>query len=271
MANRLINQAGNSKLHSRPGGWPLFIIVNLLLFWLLHAIAFFSHEFAHSFTAFILGWKKNPLALNYGDATPGNILLQLNIDENVDYAPIFSSNNGVIAAIIAVAGMLIGNGLIDYPIARIGLQRAIENNTRVWGLFFFWFWVTCVGNFISYVPVRTFSPHGDMHTVCEGLHCQPWLIAIVLGIPLVYFLIHFVVKILPAAVSWLYPAQTGKQVFIIVLTSLVLFGFYGIAGIAGQGPEAHIMSVLSICLFAPLTIGISVWRVLRGRKLTDEN
>lgn len=262
MANLLINQPNKSSNNNKPGGgWPLFIVLNLFLFWLLHAIAFFSHEYAHSFTAFVLGWKKNPLALNYGSLNIGNILLQFDIDENVDYAPIFSSNHGTIAAIIAIAGMLIGNALIDYPIARIGLQRAIKNNSRTWGLFCYWFCVVSVGNFISYVPVRTFTSHGDMHTVCKGLHCSPWLIIIVLGLLLMYFFVHFIVKILPSAVSWLYPTQTGKQVFIIVLTNLILFGFYGIVGIAGQGPEAHIMSLVSICLFAPVTIAFSIWRV----------
>lgn len=271
MAHLSIYQSNksNNNNNRRGGGWPLFIVLNLFLFWLLHAVAFFSHEFAHSFTAFIAGWKKNPFALNYGRPTIANILLQFDIDENVDYTPIFNSDNGAIAAIIAVAGMLVGNAFIDYPIARTGLKRSIKNGSRGWGLFFYWFWVTCVGNFISYVPVRTFTTHGDMYTVCKGLHCSPWLIIVVLGIPLVYLLVHFIVKVLPSAASWLYPGQTGKQVFIIVLTSLILFGFYGIAGIAGQGQEAHIMSVLSACFFAPVTIAVSVWRVVRRGKFTS--
>lgn len=47
-----------------------FLLQLALLSWLTHALAYFLHEFGHSFTAWITGYKANPLALNYGHLSP---------------------------------------------------------------------------------------------------------------------------------------------------------------------------------------------------------
>ena len=68
--------------------WLAFVLITLLFLLTAHAAAFFPHEYAHSTVAWILGWKTNPFALNYGHLNAGNLLAQLDIDENVDYAPL---------------------------------------------------------------------------------------------------------------------------------------------------------------------------------------
>jgi hypothetical protein len=60
--------------------WPLVLIQ----LWVAHAIGYLAHEYAHSFTVWIVHYKANPLALNYGHLSLKNILLQADIDENVD-------------------------------------------------------------------------------------------------------------------------------------------------------------------------------------------
>ena len=62
------------------------------------------HEYAHSFTAWLLHFKANPLALDYGHLNLNNLLFQDDIDENVDYAPIFAAKRGSSVALIAVPG-----------------------------------------------------------------------------------------------------------------------------------------------------------------------
>ena len=62
------------------------------------------HEYAHSFTAWLLHFKANPLALDYGHVNLNNLLFQDDIDENVDYAPIFAAERGSSVALIAVPG-----------------------------------------------------------------------------------------------------------------------------------------------------------------------
>lgn len=102
-----------SDINWLPGNnWFVFTFFMIIIILVAHALALFSHEYAHSFTAWLLGWKTNPLALNYGELTPINILAQIQIDENVGYDPIFAGGHGWQAAMISAAGMLIGNGFI---------------------------------------------------------------------------------------------------------------------------------------------------------------
>jgi len=242
--------------------WPAFVLLALVLMWVAHAIAFFAHEYAHSFTAWVLGWKTNPLALNYGHWSTGNVLAQQDIDGNVDYDPIFAAGQGVAAAVIAAAGMVIGNGLITYPISRWGFAGARRSVSRVRGLFFYWLCVASVGNFIDYVPTRTFASHGDMHMIVKGLHCSPWWIVVIFGIPFAAILLHFYLRYQPTVLYWLFPASKARRVILVVLSALALFGFYGAAGWSDYGGIVHAISMASVCLVLPLAIIIGIRTVV---------
>jgi len=100
--------------------WPVFVLTIVWQLWLAHAIAFFAHEYSHSFVAWMLGWKANPLALNYAHLSWIIVLTQLGIDQNVDEVPIFHGGHGVQAAMISAAGMVIGNLLLTLPLSRWG-------------------------------------------------------------------------------------------------------------------------------------------------------
>ncbi len=78
--------------------WPVFALIVAIQIWATHAIAFFAHEYGHSFTAAALGWKADPFVLNFGDLSWSNLLAMFKIDERVDYAPIFKSGNGAQAS-----------------------------------------------------------------------------------------------------------------------------------------------------------------------------
>lgn len=232
------------------------------MLWVLHAIAFFAHEYAHSFTAWILGWKANPLAINYGHLTVGNVLAQFDIDENVDYGPIFAAGHGAVAAVIAAAGMVIGNGLITYPISRWGFAAARRSGSRARGLFFYWLCIASVGNFIDYVPTRTFASHGDMHTIVQGLGCSPWWIIVLAGIPFVLALVHFFFRYQPGALYWLFPASRSRRVIMAVLAAFALFGFYGAVGLSGYGEVARAISITSVCALLPLAVVVGIRTVV---------
>jgi hypothetical protein len=250
-----------------PGrSWPLFIVLTLVLLWVIHAVAFFPHEYAHSFSAWLLGWKTNPLALDYGGLNTGNIVAQFDIDENVDYDPIFAAHHDVEAAFIAVAGMAIGNGL-TYLVSRWGYRRARKDGARTWALACYWLCVASVGNFIDYVPIRTFTTHGDMHTVERGLHCSPWWVAIILGVPGLLAVFHFLLRLAPDALRWLFPDSRGRRNVMVVLTSFAVFGFYGAAvGWSGYGPTAHVLGVICGCVLLPLYI---VWGLGASHAMGD--
>ena len=255
----MYNRKNDSFNENLSKNWFIFILFTVFLLWLSHALAFFAHEYSHSFSAWILGWKSNPLALNYGHLTIGNLLAQFQIDENVDYVPIFGSGHGIQAGGIAVAGLFIGNFLITYPISRLGYARAKQCSSRAFGLFFYWLCVASVGNLIDYVPVRTFAKDGDMHTLALGFNCSPWLILIVLGIPFILILAHFFFVFAPRALHWLFPQSAGRRTVMIVLTAFVMFGFYGAAGWSEADRVSHTISVFSVCALVPITIIFGLW------------
>jgi hypothetical protein len=243
-----------------PGkNWLIFLLLNIIIAWVTHAISLFSHEYSHSFTAWLLGWKTNPFALNYGQLTLSNVLAQFDIDENVNYTPIFATGHRQQAGLIALAGLLIGNLFLTYPLSRLGSKFSKESTSRVLALFFYWLCVTSIGNLIDYVPVRTFAFSGDMNTVCKGFNYSPWLILFCLGIPFVIILMHFVIYYAPRALYWLFPDSKGMRLAMIILTSFAIFSFYGAAGLGSKDPISHYISVVSVFVYVPLSIIFGVW------------
>ena len=252
-----------STSRSRPD-WPWLLFAPLLCvqLWAAHAVAFFLHEYAHTFVAWITGWKANPFALNYAHPTLKVFLMQWGINQKVDEGPIFTSGHGAIAALIAAAGMIVGNGLLSYPLSRLGYRVARNNDQRSWGLFAYWCTVASIGNFIDYVPVRTFTLEGDMGSIQRGLGWSPWTVILVLGIPIAVAVTYFFLRIEPASLTWLFPNSTSQRMIAVVVTGLVLFGFYGAAGLPEGGPISHRISLISVVILLPL-VTIASWFLVR--------
>lgn len=61
---------------------PIFIILSL---W----VSVLPHEYAHSTTAWLFGYKLNPVDIDYGSFDWKNILFVDGIDENVKYFLIY--------------------------------------------------------------------------------------------------------------------------------------------------------------------------------------
>jgi hypothetical protein len=86
--------------------------------------------------------------------------MQSDIDEKADYDPIFAAGRGLVAALIAVAGVLFGNGIL-YLISQYGYQTAKSAGRSPLALFFFLLCIINVGNLFSYIPARTFATHAE--------------------------------------------------------------------------------------------------------------
>jgi len=238
--------------------------------WLAHAVVYLMHEYAHSLLAWIFHFKANPLALDYGHFDLANILFQEDIDENVDYGPIFAAGRGYVAAIIAVAGVLIGNG-ISYVGSRLLYSRAMCKKQRAWAMFFFWALVMSVGNFLSYVPMRTFTTHADMATVARGAGVSSWLICLILGIPFAVAVWHFFAKVLPGAEEFLFRDEPALQGALILIATCIVFVFFGGSGLYRYGDASHILSAISEYVLFPL-VTILLWqrqKHLEGDCTTD--
>ncbi len=240
------------KKHWKPAqSWVAFALLIVTQLWATHLIGFFAHEYAHAILAWLLGWKSNPFALHYGHLTAANLLMQGEIDENVNYAPISSAGHGWQAGMIAAAGAAIGNGLVTYPLSLWGYAMARRRDSRTWAMFSYWLCVMSIGNFVDYVPVRTFSFREDMHTVVRGFDCSPWWVLFVLGVPFGIAVVRFFARFAPDALRWLLPESPTRRGVLVCLTAFAVFCFFGAAGLSNSGAVSHWISVASIYLLFP--------------------
>lgn len=249
--------------------WATLIPLVLLQIWVAHAVVFFAHEYAHTIVAWLLGWKKNPLDLHYPKPSITVLLIQLGIDQKVDEAPIFAEGRGADAALIAAAGMVLGNGLITFPLSRFAYAKAKEAGRPAWAMLAFWITAASIGNFLDYVPIRTFSDDGDMGSIEHGLGWSPWIIMILLGVPTLLAILWFIGRIVPATVSWLFPRAPPARYGVALVSLFGVFGFYGAVGLLEGGPVALTLSRICIFLVMPTAMIIEVLLLRRSRRPTS--
>ncbi|MFT4111837.1 hypothetical protein [Silvibacterium sp.] len=178
----------------------------------------------------------------------------------MDYDPIFAAGKGWLAALIAIAGVLFGNGGL-YLVTRLGLRRAEARNQSIAGLFWLLLCLMCVGNFISYVPNRTFATHADMATAERGLNCSPRWIAIVLGAPFLVASGHYFARILPRAAVAFGQRILAAPVVLAIVAVLVFTQFYGRSGLTGYGATSHHISAFWTYGVPLPLLCFALWRV----------
>lgn len=248
--------------------WPWLVLIPLILvqWWLAHAIVFFSHEYAHTIMAWLLGWKAGPFDLHIPPLSLKLLLIQLGIDQDVNEAPIFAAGRGVDVGLIAIAGMVLGNLLITLPLSRWAWRKAKQQDARGWAMLAYWCTLASIGNLIDYVPVRTFTVESDMGSVQKGFGWSPWLIMLALGVPTLILLAHFLWRTVPAALLWLFPESRAQRATVALLSMLALFGFYGAVGFLDGGETARQFSMVSVFVFIPLMTAMEIARAWRKGK-----
>jgi hypothetical protein len=237
--------------------WLLFVV----LLWIAHALIYFLHEFGHSFAAWIFGYKPNPLALHYGHLSIANLLFQADVDENVNYGPIFAAGKSPLASLIAAAGVLVN--VVLYFVSRLFFTVCRRRDWKTIGLFAFLLCLMNAGNFLDYVPVRTFTTHADMATLEKGLQISPWWIVTVAGIPFAWAIGHFFYKLLPQARRFLFSDSRLRQIALVLASCFLMFGYYGAAGIRGYGEVSHRISLFSVLVMLPVAV-ILCWPRIAG-------
>ena len=234
-----INQPLNNKTNQ---AWILLLFTPLF-FYITHALAFFMHEYCHSFSAWMFGFKDNPLILNFGDTSWGNILFFVKMDENVNFRLFYAAHPWA-AAFIAFAGMGVGSVLL-FLVSIIALLSR-KQHSKLYYYFFLWLAVMNLGNFNDYVPGRTFAAHGDIGEITIFLGISPWWIMIVLGYPICYCFWFFYSKILPHTYQKI-AFNTVQQIITLVMVTLTLFALFGAVGYyVDYGPDSHLIALLSI-------------------------
>ena len=129
---------------------PIFILLS-------HYLAVYPHEFAHSFMAWALGFKSNPLAITYGGTSWLNIFFLMHINENVNYLLMLNTHHRLDISLVAFAGPGITNGLM-FILSLWLLKKVFIKTKHFLYYFIFLFNLMNLGNFYAYVPIRTLTP-----------------------------------------------------------------------------------------------------------------
>lgn len=223
------------------------IVLTLIFILLSHYLVVFIHEYAHAFTAWILGYKNSPFDLNYGGTSLSNLLLLSNIDQNVENALIYASGHPGYVALIAFAGPGIIILLFFLSFWLIQNKKTKGHPYLLYFLFFFNFW--CLGGTYSYVPVRTFTPSGvmvDILDIEQALNISPWLIYFFIGYLVIFMMWQFFSKILISIYVNMDISSAIGRASLMILCVLILFGYCGLAGFVNHGEISHFISTTSI-------------------------
>ena len=147
-----------------------------------------------------------------------------------------------IIALTAFAGAGFGNGL-TYALSLWGMASK-KIQARNWLFYFFFWWnVNSLGNFIDYVPSRTF-----------GTHVSPWWIMIILGYLVLWAVWYFYTKTLVRAYDVLSLKKASARAVLLIFVTLILFALYGMIGFDGYGPLSHFISQLSLWIMLPILV-----------------
>jgi hypothetical protein len=213
---------------------------------LTHYVAVFPHELTHSFFAWFLGYKSNPLNIQYGGTGLSNLLLLSGVDENVDYQQIFQQNPYHVA-LIAFAGPGIANGgmfLLSYWL----LQKQQIHDRLYLYYFLLWFNLMNIANLFDYIPFRTFTPVNwdtDMSNLERGLNISPWVVYVVGGYLVLFVIWQFFSKTLVESYVYLGLSSLWIRSFLLISMVLVMFGYFSSAGLRGYGEISTFLSMTS--------------------------
>jgi hypothetical protein len=235
----------------------LAVLTSLALL-ITHAIAFFLHEYSHAVVAWLLGFKSNPLAINYGHLNLANVLLQQEIGENVDYDLMFATGHGFDVAVIALAGPGVGNGLL-YLICALALKSQASRMQLSNVLLLFWLALMASGNLWSYAPVRTITTHGDMGIAARGLGISPWTLFPFVVLPSLLAAWDLFCRVLPLVLDKVCGSDQLRRAFVTAITCFIFFGFFGSPSIGGDyGDVSAVFSIASLFLLFPVTIMLTL-------------
>jgi hypothetical protein len=230
-----------------------FVVVCLICILLAHYAAVLPHEYAHSFMAFALGYKSDPLVIHFGGTSIGNLISLININEQVDYTAMFARGDGLAVALVGFAGPGLANGTL-YLLSLFLLRRpGVRRNVFLYMLVF-WFNFMNVANFYDYVPIRTFASGGDIGHITQGLGLSAWTALVVLGIPTAIAMWFLFTHTLPQALGRIAPDSPFRRGFVVNLSVVIMFGYFGLAGFIGYGEPSHTLSALSLCLIPIMLI-----------------
>lgn len=202
---------------------------NVILLWLtpiyilLAQLTAYLHEFGHSFTAWALGFKNNPLDIIYGGWNWQNLFFLANIDENVNYAWINQSGHHSLISLIAFAGPFVS--FLIYLITLYLLRKKFNSY-----LYYLIFWINLINvrELWAYVPLRSLSSTADIANINHSLDLSPWWIFILITPFIAYAVWHFFSNTLKNAYEKLGLFSSASKATLFILTVIYFFTLTGL-------------------------------------------
>ena len=231
-----------------------FAVYTFVAVLLAHAMAYLAHEYAHAVTAWALGWMAGPFDIDYGPATLYNFLFLNGVSDNVAYDPIYASGHGAQAAVIALAGAFIGNGVLYFISYRLAKTQLFQSSR--WSLaFIYWFSLMSAANVWSYVPIRAITTHADIAIAAKGLDISTWTLLPFVLVPSLYITWHFFCRMFPTVCRQIAARSANNRALLIAVTGYWYFSFFGSDGLFGDyGLIPQILSIISRYFLFPLSV-----------------
>ncbi len=146
-----------------------FLFALLAILWIAHHSAVYIHEWTHGAVAWLTGYKSSPFAIHYGS----NWFTLWDIDEAVPYEQILADGKPGIMAVIAIAPLL-----LQALLFLIGLRLLQKRSNRWVFAFMYWFTLIEICETYAYIPIRSFTQHGDVYHFLYATGLSPWVVAI---------------------------------------------------------------------------------------------
>jgi hypothetical protein len=200
----------------------IFLWLTPIYIWLAQLTAYI-HEYGHSFTAWALGLKDNPLDIIYGGWNWQNIIFLANIDENVNYVLIGQLGHRHLISLIAFAGS--AATLLIYLVTLYLLRKRF--NSYLYGLIL-WMNLISIRELWAYVPLRALSTTADFANINHSLDISPWWIFILVSPFVAWIVLNFFSNTLQNAYEKLGLFSTSSKEILFVLTVIYFFTLTGL-------------------------------------------
>lgn len=258
-------QSGGCMQHALDRTNVGFVASSFFFALVAHALAYLSHEYAHTMMAWSLGWMGRPFDIDYGPSTVYNFIFLGDVSDNVNYAPIFAAGHGISAATIAFAGPFLGNGLLYFLLYALA-SMPCTRSSRMFP-FIYWLSLMCAANVWSYVPIRAITTHADIALMAQGLGISCWLLFPALMLVSGFITWHFFERMFAKFHGSVAAESPINLAALIAFSAFWYFSFFGGDGINGSyGLVPQVLSITSRYFLFPLCVAYLSTRYLSFTK-----
>jgi hypothetical protein len=146
-----------------------FTLLTIATYLALQSIIVVAHEYAHSTSAWLLGYITSPLTVIWG-----NPVTIRGWDEGVPYDRLFPSGGSPAEAVIGGIPLLMHVVFVVVGLCFLARSKPIARRSLFYTLY--WFVVVNLTELVAYFVMRPFAGSGDTGRFNEGLALSPWFL-----------------------------------------------------------------------------------------------